>query len=193
MADVKRIIRMRDDKQAMAALVQKGSLGDETVARFALAEKELEAELLDVISEANTFREGWGQLIFPTAGEMVAHLKHKEVYYGVATQRDDEKLKLQEAGKPVPQSRVPLPPLVTPPGTQIQVQMPAQPGPANGHAAPANAEQAEIAAAAQAAGLPPGFLQAAQQAAAMKQQQQQKLQQAGQAGKKQVTVEEEEE
>ena len=90
MADVKRIIRMRDDKQALTVLLQKGSIGDETMSRFNMAEKELEAEILDVVSEANTFKEGWGQLIFPSASEMVAHLKHKEVYYDIHRQRTEE-------------------------------------------------------------------------------------------------------
>jgi translocation protein SEC66 len=60
------------------------------MSRFAMAEKELEAEILDVVSEANTFKEGWGQLIFPSASEMVAHLKHKEVYYDIHRQRTEE-------------------------------------------------------------------------------------------------------
>ncbi|SPO24602.1 related to SEC66 - ER protein-translocation complex chain [Ustilago trichophora] len=122
MTDVRRIMRMRDDKQALGTLLQKGSIGDETMARFTLAEKELEAEILDVVSEANTFREGWGQLIFPTASEMVAHLKHKEIYYEIQRQRAAEVKKLEDAGKPVPKATVELPPLVTPPGTKIEVQ-----------------------------------------------------------------------
>ncbi len=121
MTDVRRIMRMRDDKQALQALLQKGSIGDETNARFALAEKELEAEILDVVSEANTFREGWGQLIFPTASEMVAHLKHKEIYYDIQRQRAAEVKKLEDEGKPVPKPTVELPPLVTPPGTKIEI------------------------------------------------------------------------
>ncbi|PWN48823.1 hypothetical protein IE53DRAFT_176129 [Violaceomyces palustris] len=129
MTDVKRIIKMRDDKQALSTLLQKGSIGDETMARFALAEKELEAEILDVVSEANTFRDGWGQLIFPTASEMVSHLKHKEVYYEIQRQRAEEVKKLEAAGKPVPKATVELPPLVTPPGTTIQVQAPPPPPP----------------------------------------------------------------
>ncbi|MCO5573881.1 hypothetical protein L7F22_027656 [Adiantum nelumboides] len=128
MTDVRRIIRMRDDKQALAVLLQKGSIGDETMARFGMAEKELEAEILDVVSEANTFKEGWGQLIFPSASEMVAHLKHKEVYYDIHKQRAEETKKLVDAGKPVPQSRVPLPPLVTPAGTSITIGTPPQQG-----------------------------------------------------------------
>jgi translocation protein SEC66 len=229
MADVRRIIRMRDDKQAMATLVQKGSLGDETVARFGMAEKELEAEILDVVSEANTFRDGWGQLIFPTAGEMVAHLKHKEVYYGVAAQREDEGewpsvqaraggwlevpaaemcpdggraleacldgghsitarcmcgrslhlpglffcllltlalssavKKLTEAGKPVPKPSITLPALVTPPGTQIQVQMPPQQQQQQQGPGGADGQQRVM----QGPPLPPALLQAAAQAAA---------------------------
>lgn len=122
MTDVRRIMRMRDDKQALGTLLQKGSIGDETMARFTLAEKELEAEILDVVSEANTFREGWGQLIFPTASEMVAHLKHKEVYYDIQRQRAAEVKRLEEEGKPVPKPTVELPPLVTPPGTKIEIQ-----------------------------------------------------------------------
>lgn len=90
MTDVRRILRMRDDKAALTILLAKGSIGDDTMKKFQMAEKELEAEILDVVSEANTFREGWGQLIFPTASEMVNHLKHKEVYYDIAKQREDE-------------------------------------------------------------------------------------------------------
>ncbi|CBQ73218.1 related to SEC66-ER protein-translocation complex chain [Sporisorium reilianum SRZ2] len=122
MTDVRRIMRMRDDKQALGTLLQKGSIGDETMARFTLAEKELEAEILDVVSEANTFREGWGQLIFPTASEMVAHLKHKEVYYDIQRQRAAEVKRLEDEGKPVPKATVELPPLITPPGTKIEIQ-----------------------------------------------------------------------
>ncbi|SNX83875.1 related to SEC66 - ER protein-translocation complex chain [Melanopsichium pennsylvanicum] len=132
MTDVRRIMRMRDDKQALGTLLQKGSIGDETMARFTLAEKELEAEILDVVSEANTFREGWGQLIFPTASEMVAHLKHKEIYYEIQRQRAVEVKKLEDEGRPVPKSTVELPPLVTPPGTKIEIQGGAQGGPAGG-------------------------------------------------------------
>ena len=90
MTDVRRILKMRDDKVALQTLLQKGSIGDDTMKKFGMAEKELEAGILDVVSEANTFREGWGQLIFPTASEMVNHLKHKEVYYEIAKQREEE-------------------------------------------------------------------------------------------------------
>ncbi|PWN23852.1 hypothetical protein BCV69DRAFT_279761 [Microstroma glucosiphilum] len=121
MTDVKRIIQMRDDKQALAVLLQKGSVGDATMTRFALAEKELEAEILDVVSEANTFREGWGQLIFPTASEMVTHKKHKEAYYSIPEERNKQIALLKAQNKPIPKPTIELPPLFTPPGTQVKV------------------------------------------------------------------------
>ncbi|CAO1628852.1 unnamed protein product [Sympodiomycopsis kandeliae] len=121
MTDVKRIVQMREDKQALSILLQKGSIGDETTARFNLAEKELEAEILDVVSEANTFRQGWGQLIFPTASEMATHFKHKEIYYGIPEQRKQQADLLSSQGKSLPKPTIELPPLFTPPGTQISV------------------------------------------------------------------------
>ncbi|PWN30775.1 hypothetical protein BDZ90DRAFT_229770 [Jaminaea rosea] len=126
MTDVKRIMQMRDDKQALQVLLQKGSIGDETTARFALAEKELEAEILDVVSEANTFREGWGQIIFPSASEMVTHMKHKEIYYSIVSERKKQVEILTNLGKPVPKPTITLPPLFTPPGTSVTIQAPQQ-------------------------------------------------------------------
>ena len=82
-ADVKRIWRIRDDKMALASLHNRGLVGDDTMARFAAAEKELEAEIVDVISEANTFRQGWGQMIFQTATEMAQAERTREVVLNI--------------------------------------------------------------------------------------------------------------
>jgi translocation protein SEC66 len=70
MTDVRRILRMRDDKVAAQLLLQKGTVGDELWSLLLKAEKELEAEVLDVVNEANTFSNAWGPGIFATAGEM---------------------------------------------------------------------------------------------------------------------------
>lgn len=70
MTDVRRILRMRDDKAAAQLLLQKGTVGDELWSLLLKAEKELEAEVLDVVNEANTFSNAWGPGIFSTAGEM---------------------------------------------------------------------------------------------------------------------------
>ena len=53
-------------------------------------EKELEAEILEVMQEANSFVEGWGQIIFTTAGEMVANEKFRKIFDSIP----EEKAKL---------------------------------------------------------------------------------------------------
>ena len=73
MTDVTRIIRLREDKPALQNLLQKGSIGDDLWNSLLAAEKEVEAELIEVASEANSYVEGWGQVIFQTASEMMAN------------------------------------------------------------------------------------------------------------------------
>jgi len=80
MADVHRVLRIREDKPALQALLQKGSVGDDLWNSLLAAEKELEAEIMEVVAEANTFVEGWGQVIFPTANEMIANEKMRGLY-----------------------------------------------------------------------------------------------------------------
>jgi len=53
------------------------------MARFTAAEKELEAEIVDVVQEANTFRQGWGGMIFATATEMAQAEKTREVVMSI--------------------------------------------------------------------------------------------------------------
>ncbi|KAF2836311.1 translocation protein-like protein sec66, partial [Patellaria atrata CBS 101060] len=69
--DVHRIVQIRNAKQALSTLLQRGSVGDDLWQRFQRAEKETEDELRDVVTEANAFAPGWGQIIFQTASEMV--------------------------------------------------------------------------------------------------------------------------
>lgn len=73
MTDVTRILRLREDKPALQILLQKGSIGDDLWNSLLAAEKEVEAELIEVASEANSYVEGWGQVIFQTASEMMAN------------------------------------------------------------------------------------------------------------------------
>ena len=51
MEDINRIIQLRNAKQALSTLLQRGSVGDDLWQRFQRAEKELEAELEDVVHE----------------------------------------------------------------------------------------------------------------------------------------------
>ncbi|KAJ7940705.1 translocation protein sec66 [Mycena leptocephala] len=93
MADVLRVIRLREDKPALQALLQKGSIGDDLWNSLLAAEKELEAEIMEVVAEANTFVEGWGQVIFPTANEMIANEKMRSLFESTEETRQALELK----------------------------------------------------------------------------------------------------
>ncbi|KAJ5558166.1 hypothetical protein N7535_008382 [Penicillium sp. DV-2018c] len=69
--DIRRIMALRSQKQALATLLQRGSVGDDLWQRFQRAEKEMEDEVKDVVSEANAYAPGWGQTIFQSANEMM--------------------------------------------------------------------------------------------------------------------------
>ncbi|KAI0003976.1 Sec62/63 complex, subunit Sec66 [Xylariaceae sp. FL0662B] len=71
--DIRRIIQIRTSKQALNTLLQRGSVGDDLNQRFMRAEKEIEEELRDVVSEANALSPGWGQTIFQSANEIAAN------------------------------------------------------------------------------------------------------------------------
>lgn len=49
--DIRRIMQIRSAKQALSSLLQRGSVGDDLWQRFLRAEKEMEEELRDVVSE----------------------------------------------------------------------------------------------------------------------------------------------
>lgn len=87
MTDVGRVVKLREDKPALQNLLQKGSIGDDLWNSLLQAEKELEAEILEVGAEANTFVEGWGTIIFQTAGELIANEKMRSVFDGTAASR----------------------------------------------------------------------------------------------------------
>lgn len=90
MDDVKLIWSIRDSKASLGVLLQRGQIGDELWERFCKAEKELEAEITEVVGEANTFQEGYGQQIFGVASDMVNHEKWKEIYDGIPAAREAE-------------------------------------------------------------------------------------------------------
>ncbi|KAM6500585.1 Sec62/63 complex, subunit Sec66 [Amanita muscaria] len=80
MEDVQRVLRIREDKPALQNLLQKGAISDDLWNSLLSAEKELEAEIMEVVAEANSFVEGWGQVIFQSANEMVANEKMRATY-----------------------------------------------------------------------------------------------------------------
>lgn len=71
--DIHRIIQIRSAKQACSTLLARGSVGDDLWQRFLRAEKEMEEELRDVVTEANSLNPNWGQTIFQSANEIAAN------------------------------------------------------------------------------------------------------------------------
>lgn len=88
--NVNRIMRIREDKPALQALLQKGSIGDDLWNSLLAAEKELEAEVLETAAEANTFVEGWGQIIFQTATEVLHNEKMRAIVEQIAPLRAEK-------------------------------------------------------------------------------------------------------
>ncbi|KAF2831387.1 hypothetical protein CC86DRAFT_443106 [Ophiobolus disseminans] len=76
--DIHRIVQIRNAKQALQALLQRGSVGEDLWQRFQRAEKEIEEELRDVVQEANAFADNWGQTIFQSASEMAQNTHIRE-------------------------------------------------------------------------------------------------------------------
>lgn len=76
--DIRRILAIRGAKQPLSQLLQRGSVGDDLWQRFLRAEKEMEAELRDVVEEANALATNWGQTIFQSANEMVNNATIRE-------------------------------------------------------------------------------------------------------------------
>ncbi|KAI1356432.1 Sec62/63 complex, subunit Sec66 [Xylaria sp. FL0043] len=71
--NIRRIINIRTSKQALNTLLQKGSVGEDLNHRFLAAEKEIQEELRDVVSEANALAPGWGETIFQSANEIAGN------------------------------------------------------------------------------------------------------------------------
>ena len=51
--DINRVMVLRSQKQALAMLLQRGSVGDDLWQRFMRAEKEMEDEVRDVVAEVS--------------------------------------------------------------------------------------------------------------------------------------------
>ncbi|KAA1080556.1 translocation protein S66 [Puccinia graminis f. sp. tritici] len=87
MTDVKRIMSLKEAKQAMTNLLQKGQVGDELWERLLMAEKELDVELSEVVAEAEEYSQGWGGAIFSIASEALQSTMSQEIYKDIPKQR----------------------------------------------------------------------------------------------------------
>lgn len=118
MDDVKLIWSIRDAKTSLTTLLQRGQIGDELWERFLLAEKELEAEIVEVVGEANTFEPGYGQRIFGHASDMVSHERWKEIYRDIPKARAEERESPDSSLAVIPLCSASVNSSLTLPGTQ---------------------------------------------------------------------------
>lgn len=114
--DIHRIIQIRNGKQALSTLLQRGSVGDDLWQRFLRAEKEMEEELRDVVVEvcppftlvrlgpsvvnlahhalclqANALSPNWGHSIFQSANEIAANTLLREQLDTIQAKAAEEK------------------------------------------------------------------------------------------------------
>ncbi|KIL94577.1 hypothetical protein FAVG1_01508 [Fusarium avenaceum] len=89
--DIRRLIQIKSAKQACGSLLARGSVGDDLWQRFQRAEKEMEEELRDVVTEANALAPNWGQSIFHSAHEMTANAAMRGSIEEILAQAESEK------------------------------------------------------------------------------------------------------
>ncbi|KAM0338936.1 hypothetical protein ACHAPU_011132 [Fusarium lateritium] len=89
--DIRRLIQIKSAKQACGSLLARGSVGDDLWQRFQRAEKEMEEELRDVVTEANALAPNWGQSIFQSAHEMTANAAMRSSIEDILAQAESEK------------------------------------------------------------------------------------------------------
>ncbi|KAH6961449.1 hypothetical protein HG530_012720 [Fusarium avenaceum] len=89
--DIRRLIQIKSAKQACGSLLARGSVGDDLWQRFQRAEKEMEEELRDVVTEANALAPNWGQSIFQSAHEMTANAAMRGSIEEILAQAESEK------------------------------------------------------------------------------------------------------
>ena len=63
----------------MSSLVKSGAIADDLLHQFNAAETELEAEMLDVVQEAESFQKGWGAMVLSIAAQMVGNMRQRDL------------------------------------------------------------------------------------------------------------------
>ena len=86
---ISRLVQINSSKKALTVLLGKGLIGDDFWNQYLEAEKESEAEIREVIEEANSYRQGWGQFILSHAADMVQHNKIKQTISNIDKARAD--------------------------------------------------------------------------------------------------------
>lgn len=79
MEAVRRMVHIQQEKPPLQQLLRMGTIGDDLWRDFSVAEQEVMMELQEIVEEANTYKQNWGQTIFATAAQMLEHEKQKRL------------------------------------------------------------------------------------------------------------------
>lgn len=93
---------LRSDKQALATLLERGSVGDDAAVLLETMDKDIRAEVMSIVREAGRFDESWSKLIFQSANEILQNMNYRDVLLDIGKQREEEAAKTRQLGLPVP-------------------------------------------------------------------------------------------
>lgn len=101
-AALRNMSTLRSDKQALAALLERGSVGDDAAVLLETMDEDIRAEVMAIVREAGRFEQSWSKLIFQSAGEISSNLRYRDVLLDINKQREEEAAKTRQLGLPVP-------------------------------------------------------------------------------------------
>lgn len=106
---MKRMYVVRQDKQALQTLLERGSLGDDAASMFETAEREAQGEIMSIAREAGEYHSGWTKMIFESAGEVVDNYRARNIVLDIDRQREVQAAVTRNMGLQIPQPSIKLP------------------------------------------------------------------------------------
>lgn len=94
---------LRSDKQALATLLERGSVGDDAAVLLETMDNDIRKEVMAIVREAGRFDQSWSKLIFQSANEIVSNLRYRDILLDIGKQREEEAAKTRQMGLPVPE------------------------------------------------------------------------------------------
>ncbi|WFD02725.1 Translocation protein S66 [Malassezia obtusa] len=99
---LKSMSELRSDKQALATLLERGSVGDDAAVLLETMDNDIRKEVMSIVREAGRFDQSWSKLIFQSANEILSNLRCRDILMDIGKQREEEAAKTRQMGLPVP-------------------------------------------------------------------------------------------
>ncbi|TPX69089.1 hypothetical protein SpCBS45565_g02727 [Spizellomyces sp. 'palustris'] len=98
LTDVRRILKIREEKPPLQQMVRSGMMGEDLLEKLLRAEAELDAEVQEVMEDAELYKPGWSKTIFQEATQLVQIQMQRE--QALEAQRLAQEQTLRDAGIP---------------------------------------------------------------------------------------------